>query len=108
MKMNLNETWKLCLQMWKWVAKNYNGSISVNYLKERWCEEHDFAGDKQPENSCFFCDYVEERGRDECELCPGRKVDPDFDCYDEKYSFDCKPKEFYKKLVQLNKKRMKV
>ena len=43
-KLNLNETWRLCLKMWKWIAKESkkNFSFSVFGLKEQWLEENGF------------------------------------------------------------------
>ena len=108
MKLNLNETWKLCLKMCKWVAENCGGGELVDCLKDQWCIEHNFVGKKQLTNNCFFCNYVREKGRVDCGFCPGRKVDPEFNCCNREYGYSSKPKTFYKKLVQLNKKRVKV
>ena len=111
-KMNLNDTWKLCLQMWKWVAAEVRKAEKqghlwcVNDLKGTWARKHGFEGVK---NHCFFCGYSirhPRRGKYGCN-CPAKKVDPSFDCCDSPYNYNNKPIAFYNKIVELNKKRRK-
>lgn len=43
-KRTLDETWKYCLQLWKWMAGKIkaNPDLAAIDLKEEWFEEHDF------------------------------------------------------------------
>ena len=102
MKMNLGDTWKNCLSMWRWIAKEVRGGDqrSVCELKTVWLNNHDLDG--LVTDDCFFCDY----GKD-CQTCPGRRVDPKFTCDDISCHWDSHPIAFYNKLVSLNRKRLK-
>jgi len=112
-KMNLNDTWENCLAMWKWIAKNAN-KASVFMLKARWLHRHGFNANSIF-NNCFFCEYAKhhrggagyENMKHGCRNCPGIKVDRSFDCAHKDYNFQRKPAAFYKKIVELNKKRRK-
>ena len=110
-KLTLDETWRLCLSMWRWIAKEKrNGSLShVSDLKIRWLESHGFdPSDLRDE--CFFCEYDLRRydiGRNQvCSRCPAKKIAEWFDCADEDHHWACSPIAFYNKLVSLNKKRL--
>lgn len=106
-KLTLNQTWILCLRMWRWIAKvrqtpRYR-RYDVHRLKEIWLRKNGF----KPENMrawCFFCDY---KGLWLlCEhACPGALVDPDFNCCMDNHHFETKPVEFYKELLRLNRIR---
>jgi len=103
--MTLNETWKNCLAMWKWIAEQIRGGskLSVEELKEKWLKEHGF---ENIEENCFFCDY--DLGYDDdCMQCPARLVDPDFHCDRVEYNWEAEPIKFYEKLVALDKERTK-
>ena len=104
-KLTLNKTWTECLRMWKWIAKEKKaGNLSrVVILKSKWLNEHGYNAD-EIQDTCFFCDYVR---RKTCCDCPGKKVNPGFDCEDENCEYDSEPIAFYNKLVALNKKRLK-
>ncbi len=39
---------------------------------------------------------------------PGRKIDKDFDCDNRKYNWQDNPHAFYKKLLELNRKRKQI
>ena len=107
-KLTLNETWRLCLSMWRWIAKmKRNGSVcSVLELKEIWLIKHGFGlGDIYL--GCFFCEEGHHADIGRCVNCPGRKVDQTFDCRYFEYNFQDKPIQFYNKLVSLNRKRLK-
>ena len=108
--MNLDETWELCLKMWKWIAKNSKG-YDVTGLKSQWIEDSEFC-ENPPVDNCFFCEYNKKRGggiRDgeDCHLCPGKRVDKSFNCMERDICYDTYPDKFYKKLKELNKKRTK-
>ena len=108
-KLNLDETWTLCLKMWKWIAKKRRESsykLSVYRLKEEWLTKHGFDPDTVMD-TCFFCEYrIARKDTDECYLCPAVKVNPDFRCSNSSYHYAYKPIAFYKKLAELNKIRL--
>jgi hypothetical protein len=110
--MTLAKTWQECLRMWKYVVKNLkrgeSGSIVVDlkkaYLKKRGIDRDSVL------STCFFCQYAKEQARSAgewstCEYCPGRLVDESFDCQDFYYDYYDRPCTFYRKLLQLDKKR---
>ena len=92
-KLTLDQTWDLCLQMWKWIveewkkdSKDNKDSENVEDLKYAWLDNHGYNAETIA-HQCFFCEYtashVKKRvlGYDRyCDLCPGRKVDATFDC----------------------------
>ncbi len=100
----LNETWKQCLKMWKWIAKEEEGlcRVGVETLKTTWLIKRGFNID-EIKAWCFFCDYRRDQG---CGICPGRKIDKNFDCQNESYCYYAKPILFYKELLRLNKIRL--
>ncbi len=100
-KLNLDETWRLCLEMWKWIAGEA-GALFVPILKEQWLREHGYEDRLQAD--CFFCDYSKGRG---CLPCPGKEVDEAFDCTCTDYDYCDNPIKFYNKLVSLNEIRLK-
>ena len=109
-KLSLNKTWRLCLSMWRWIARQIRAgsTSSVECLKAEWLEKY------RPEEyityECFFCEYdVHHRQkRDEaCGKCPGKLVDEEFACGKAAYHYATQPIAFYNKLVSLNRKRLK-
>ena len=105
-KLTLNQTWTLCLRMWKWIASVWKEGDDVDTLKDQWLEENGFETIIQ---SCFFCDWAN-RGYDElrfsrCVDCPGKKVDKAFNCLDITYHYYEDPKAFYAELLRLNRIR---
>lgn len=107
-KLTLDQTWKLCLSMWRWIVRQIrqNSALNVNVLKQQWLDEHGYDS-ADIRDDCFFCAYIEVRNSKGCEKCPGKKVDKGFDCRNFKYSWFSVPIAFYNKLVSLNRKRMK-
>lgn len=114
-RLTLDETWKNCLSMWRWIAKEKENENAdgVWALKRQWIEENDLET-HEVQNKCFFCEYDREnsginpdRHTDSCPDCPGSIVDPSFDCYHPDYDFEADPIAFYNKLVSLNRKRLK-
>ncbi len=99
-RFNLEETWRLCLSMWRWIAKQIRegSEESVSDLKEEWLEKE---GIEEIEEDCFFCEY----GGGECGDCPGRLVDPDFHCANDEYYWVDSPILFCNELIRLNRKR---
>lgn len=110
--MTLDETWKNCLSMWRWIAKQRRAGSwqHVAYLKAEWLTSHGFEGIEQ---DCFFCDrrlLCKKTGLNKdnlCINCPARRVDKEFGCCTDEYNFSDKPIAFYNKLVSLNRKRLK-
>ena len=110
--MTLEKTWKQCLLMWKWIAKEGVNILDedmagvVSRLKEVWLSINGYS---DIYNDCFFCDYAEKHdGSSDCVNCincPAQKVDEDFHCQDGTH-WAINPVEFYEKLVKLNKKRL--
>lgn len=109
-RLTLNETWKLCLQMWKWIAGQARaGRTDVWPMKEQWLEEHGFDFDDESiNNACFFCEYHRQHPikAEDCN-CPAIKIDKAFSCMGGAYDFKRHPIAFYNKLVSLNRKRLK-
>lgn len=96
-KRTLNQTWTLCLRMWRSIAKTKNG-MDVIDLKQQWVEDNEI--ENLNGSNCFFCDYA-----NSCSQCPGRLVDPDFRCENPEYNYEDKPVAFYKELLRLNRIR---
>lgn len=108
-ELTLSETWKLCLSMWRWIAKQVRaGRTDVTSLKNEWIEKKGFGSEKILHH-CFFCHYTAEdfEFSEDCNQCPARKIDPYFDCCGGKYYYRPHPIAFYNKLVSLNRKRLK-
>ena len=105
-KLTLDETWVLCLKMWRWIAKvKRAGSTSqVAALKRRWLKSHGFKG-VSINHECFFCEYDDQR-RGGCKSCPAKRVDKNFGCRDEADDCFWNPNGFYNKVNRLNKKRL--
>lgn len=97
----LNKAWKDCLAMWKWIAEVYDGSKSVTNLKSIYAQKHHVP-------TCSFCRYAPlHSGPATCYTCPGVLVDPDFNCHRDAYNYYHKPREFYRKILSMNRKRKK-
>jgi len=103
-KYSLSKTWRLCLEMWRWVKKmqRETGRYVID-LKSEWCGERGLAN---LENHCFFCDYAkDERGVSICKRCPAILIDPHFNCCDPEYSYH-RVNDFYAKISELNRIRL--
>lgn len=116
-KLTLDETWVLCLRMWKWIAKQVrvDSKLDVEKLKDEWLERN-WKGEPL-EESCFFCEYAATHNREakgyrgDCpcgrSTCPAAFVDKQFSCVDNDCNYNDHPIPFYNKLVSLNRKRLK-
>lgn len=101
-KRTLNQTWVLCLRMWRSIAKVWREGNNVHRLKRIWINENGFSM-SGVDAHCFFCDHnVENPG---CSDCPGKLVDPNFCCESLEYDYETKPIAFYKELLRLNRIR---
>jgi len=127
-RLTLDETWKHCLSMWRWIARqirkygikkfdqlnNLDKTDFVDRLKGRWLCRHGFA-EYGLQNDCFFCAYAHRHWGYSpiCGECPATLIQPSFHCNDDedvecfKHSYCIHPIGFYNKLVSLNRKRLK-
>jgi len=106
-RLTLNRAWTLCLKQWKWIIKQLDAgrTESIDKLKAEWMEQNGYGYDEICAN-CFFCEYANQQGGIyNCECCPGTLVNKKFYCRNKTYNFREKPIKFYKKLLELNKKR---
>lgn len=102
MRRTLNQTWVLCLRMWKHLAAVWEEFDDIAILKERWLNSNGFT-DENILSDCFFCEYG--RPAPGCSRCPGRLVDPSFNCESPEYDYRKEPREFYRELLRLNRIR---
>lgn len=105
MKLTLNQTWKYCLRMWKWITEQIKkgNKASIWTLKEEWLKNNGFKN-KRIRDKCFFCNYCHQY----CEKCPACLIEGDFYCMDLDYDYIIEPIKFYNKLIQLNEKRLQL
>jgi hypothetical protein len=105
--MTLNQTWKNCLRMWKWIDKTWQLGMDIEALKEEWLNK--YKPQLEIDSNCFFCDYEAQHNTNEillcCKFCPGKLVSSRFSCMNKTYHYQNHPKKFYKKLLQLDAKR---
>ena len=114
MRLTLDRVWKETTKMWEWVVDNPDKAEDVSHLKQRYLDSHVRSQvlRRQLEecSDCWLCLYSAWRtpaDRYSCYCCPGKLVDPDFSCRYTAYDWETKPEEFYKKLLELNRKRLK-
>lgn len=107
-KLTLNKTWSECLRMWKWVSAKWSKNKIVYDLKQEWLNSHGYE-DSELIDNCFFCDYKRANACGDIYLCkcPAKKVDASFKCQYTPYDWQTNPLAFYRKLVALNKLRLK-
>ena len=104
-KLTLEKAWTECLRMWKWVAKHHDEYVDVNEAKLQWLYDNGYEN-REVDGNCFFCEYDTQIWlRKNCYNCPGKCICKSFDCGKPSYHYRIKPKAFYKKLVELDKKR---
>ena len=103
-KLSLEQTWRYCLKMWKWIALKYieNPQRDVHDLKVQWSKENGLESPR--ESYCLFCQYAADH-ENVCGHCPGCLVDPDFSCFNTEYDWEGKPLAFYQELLRLNQIR---
>ena len=100
-KRTLNQTWVLCLRMWRSISKKWTGRIPIWKLKAQWLKVNGFP-DYTIEEDCFFCDYTK---NSDCRQCPGKLVDRNFSCTNHDYDYENEPVAFYKEILRLNRIR---
>jgi len=114
MILTLNRAFNICDAMWRDIADRAGRMGRVAYLKSYWMKTHypreDFYAD------CPFCEYALRRfshehnrmplgDEDFCVHCPGRTVDPTFDCMDLKYHYSYRPLLFRDQIHAMNQER---
>ena len=101
MKYDLDQTWELTLKMWKWIDEQVDAGseATVTILKKKWMSDNNFENIRF---NCFFCEYD---SNSHCRKCPGKVVDNTFDCSEFEYGYARRPREFYAKLLELDKIR---
>ncbi len=115
-EMTLNQIWRECLRMWKWIVSVWGTSkyehLCVEELKDIWLERNNYLRINYPNEKCFFCDWQKRHSNfnknfDEkhCDNCPGELVNIQFYCCNKSYHYSDHPKAFYNKLLKLDKKR---
>ena len=112
--MEIASIWFNCRKMWEWITSELKKSNSpltignrVEDLKWDWCEDHDYYLKAR----CFFCDWacrVAGSVVDFCSHCPGRDIDPEFNCQCKEYDYGFQPYEFCQKIVEMDKKRVEL
>ena len=108
MRLRLERSWKLCIEMWTWIVKEWRRTNKRSLsLKAQWMDEHGFKDDITAD--CFFCEYNAQHRKEEagCVKCPARLIDPNFDCGNEEYDYEHHPDKFLNKIRALNRKRLK-
>ena len=101
-KRTLNQTWTLCLRMWRSISKKWAEGDNIYDAKRKWLIENRFFP-SELESHCFFCDY-NIRFYD-CRGCPGQLVNKSFTCENADYNYETNPPAFYKELLRLNRIR---
>lgn len=110
-RLTLDETWTLCMKMWRWIAKQIRKDplSDVEGLKEEWLDNNGWDR-VSLSDECFFCEYNYQHhkmGRDSCSKCPARMVDKSFGHYGcvivDKWNYTTNPLAFYAKLQKLHK-----
>lgn len=109
-KLTLNQAWKVCLRMWKWIVeqRQKGRNDDVGDLKDEWFETQQKKYSRIDICAgCFFCEYDVQNNDicDECLRCPGRLVSKSFNCCHSAYDCYTEQAKFYKKLLQLDAKR---
>jgi hypothetical protein len=95
--------------MWKWIVrwqKRLSVTPSVSELKVMWMEANGYKEDEIL-NDCFFCEYSNNQKGNNCTTCPGSLVSENFTCETNCVDWSIHPEKFYKKLLELNRKRKK-
>lgn len=104
--LTLNQTWVLCLRMWRWIDKEWEKGSKrktiISGLKKAWLRDNGFEVSDNESKNCFFCLYTDEIS---CKHCPGVLVDPHFRCDNLDYCWYKKPPAFYQELLRLNRIR---
>jgi hypothetical protein len=91
--------------MWKWIAATWQNDdiATVSALKMQWFKKNRLEDIK---HFCFFCERtLDDEGQICCDICPAVLINKRFHCTNITYGWSTRPKQFYAKLLHLNKKR---
>ena len=101
-KRSLKLSWDLCMEQWDWIKAEIEAgnTDTIKNLKDRWMKGHEH---ERVFNNCFFCDYDHVAGARACSKCPGRLVDPNFNCQKSAYDYADNPLAFHAELTRLYK-----
>ena len=114
-KLTLNETWVLCLKMWRWIVAHldmFDGDIDElkDYYFRHVCR---LRLENRPLFDCYFCEFNGQQGylcsedtKKPCYKCPGYLVSRAFSCGRASYDYQGEPAAFLRKLESLNKIRL--
>ena len=102
-KRTLNQTWTLCLRMWRWIVKMKakNNRRWISTLKSQWLHLNNVK--IEGSHNCFFCELSNRHSS--CVRCPGKLVTRSFNCTNIMYHYKNQPAAFYKELLRLNRIR---
>ncbi len=92
----LDKCWINCLQMTKWLSEQEGDTVE---LKRQYTKAHGltlYADD-------FFCEFS--KLENSCSDCPAVRIDRSFDCFNKQYHWEYYRKKYYRKLLELDKKR---
>ena len=105
--MTENDFWSECRRMWTDVVAwwNSNQHLSIIDLKWKWLIRNNYIGDNKPACECFFCEMSKRGSKIKCHLCPGRKIDSEFDCQDSVYHYRDEPEAFLAKIIEMDEIR---
>ena len=112
----MDDVWAECLRMWKAVRVAHEAEMRVEEAKRAWLLSKGYDLE-DISYRCFFCAYqeVNEEGwigepgvEGSCASCPGTLVDPTFCCEPRGKEWYSNPREFYQRLLRLDRKRRKM
>ncbi|HDY89160.1 MAG TPA: hypothetical protein ENH82_13725 [bacterium] len=113
MQLTIDKAWALCIKQWREIIKLWRlGEGDICTLKRRWVRENNYD-EHSIRSNCFFCEYarcafLRSKSYDGwCDFCPAYKVDSSFHCGNHAYDYADEPEKFYKKILALNRKRVK-
>ncbi len=99
---SLNDIWRLCRKMWA----DIKDEPDILRAKEKWLEKHGFEGIAIA-SDCFFCEWADAQDSfSGCDACPGRMVNPQFNCVEKTYHHWTKPQKFEAEITALDLKRV--
>ncbi|MBW8002573.1 MAG: hypothetical protein FVQ80_11205 [Planctomycetes bacterium] len=109
-RMTLKQARDFCQSQWRYVIKRVRAGDrrNVSELKHQWILDHGLERG-EVDCDCFYCEYADQKspGVRDCKYCPGRKIDPEFDCRNVEYRYIYEPEKFYKKLLELKRIEVK-
>lgn len=101
----INKIWSECRRLWEHIEEELRRCPwkSVGWIKQEWMEANGYG--QTVAEDCFFCEFTRWWDRNTCEYCPGKLVDPNFDCMHLDYNWYGEPVAFREEIERLNKLR---